>query len=382
MKHKVLVEEAWDLIACAASQSHLNRVPLTQAVGCTLAVDICAPIALPPFSNSAVDGYALGSLQREYRVLSTIGAGEVFSDKLEAGQACRIMTGAQIPDGTCAIAMQEHVTVRSDCIVLSGDPKPGEHIRLAGEDVDRGALVLRAGTRIAPAHVGLLAALGIAHVHVRRPRMAIISTGNELVEPGEALGAGQVYYCTGPMLRALAESTGANVTSVQKISDDQDLIVAALERAREADIIVMIGGMAGGLFDFGRSAFESVGVEPVFFEGQWRPGKPLFFGTWNESIVFGLPGNPVAAFVMFKIFIEPVVTGVPHAWRKAPVRGAAPKVSDKTQFLRARLVDGELELVPGQGSHQLFNLALSNAVVWVPAGAASESEFAYLPLEA
>jgi molybdopterin molybdotransferase len=382
VKTKVTVEEAWDLITRAAPSFGSQRRALVDACGSVCDKDVHAPIGLPPFDNSAVDGYALGSLERDFFVVSTLGAGDFFAGQLEPSQACRIMTGAKIPEGTRAVVMQEYVDVVESRIRLRESVAEHDHIRWAGEDVEKGQLVLSESTRVTAAHVGLLAALGIGHLEVRRsPTVAIVSTGSELVDPGLPLAEGEVYYCTGPMMSALCRRAGAHNISVAKIADDEEAIVEALQVAKAADIIIQIGGMAGGLFDYGRSSFEKIGVLPVFFEGQWRPGKPLFFGTLNSKLVFGLPGNPVAALVMFKIFIEPIITGRPLCFGKAAITGAKPKASDKAQFLRARKIGDALELVAGQGSHQLYSLSLADAIVWVPPGGAMQEQYAYLPLE-
>lgn len=382
MKRKVTVEQALALIAAKYQARASESVPVTQAFGRRLADDLFAPIELPPFNNSAVDGYALGSLARDFNVVGTVAAGDNFSGTLQPDQACRIMTGALLPKGTKAIAMQEHVRTDGNRIQVESTPLEHDHVRFAGEDVDVGALVARKGTRIATKHIGLLSALGMGEICVEKnPRIAIVSTGSELVDPGDPLLDGQVYYCTGPMLRAQAERAGASVLSVQKIRDDEQEIIEGLKKARAADIIITVGGMADGEFDFGRSALSAIGVEPVFFEGMWRPGKPLFFGTHGEKLIFGLPGNPVAAFVMFRIFVEAAVSQLPARWNYASIVGAKPKTSDKAQFLRARKMRDGLELVPGQGSHQLFNLAQSDAIVWVPDGESTTQEYRYLELE-
>jgi len=382
MNRKITVEQAFALIESKRLSRASEIVSVVQALGRNLAEDLYAPIALPPFHNSAVDGYALGSLASDFDVVATVGAGDVFAGCLAPDQACRIMTGALIPEGSKAIAMQEYVRAYGARIHVENFPSENDHVRFAGEDVDVGALVAKTGTRIGAAQIGLFSALGISEIRVcRKPSIAIVSTGSELVDPGNPLSHGQVYYCTGPMLQAQAEGAGACVLSVQKIHDDEQAIISGLKNALAADIIITVGGMADGEFDYGRSSLAAVGVEPVFFEGMWRPGKPLFFGTLGEKLIFGLPGNPVAAFVMFRLFVETAISQCNPEWSYAPIVGRKPKATDKAQFLRARKLKEGLELVAGQGSHQLFNLAQSDAIVWVPAGESMSEEYAFVSVE-
>ena len=390
VERKISAHEAWRLIRAAAHPLASKKLSVDGVANAFVSKSILAPISLPPFDNSAVDGYALGRVGEvgdTFQVVATIGAGQCFQGTIDNGQACRIMTGAKIPGGTRAVAMQERVESVGAEIILKAPLAASENIRRAGEDVAAGTVVSTKGTRIGPRQIALLNALGIDAVDVfEQPTAAIISTGSELADPGQVLKEGQVYYCTGPMIKSLCHSVGVRVTSSVRVDDDENIIIYALNAVSSSDIIIMVGGMADGIYDHGRKAFAKFGVEPIFFEGKWRPGKPLFFGKRDNSLIFGLPGNPVAAFVMFKIFIEPAIAslsagdGVLH-WKKAKAAFMTPKPSEISQFQRGRLANGMVELLSAQGSHQLFSLSQANTIVWIEPNSANIDEVLYLPLE-
>lgn len=375
------VDQALAYICAATKNTTFEEVATNKAAGRALACDIFSPTDFPQFNNSAVDGFLLKStwfanehlpLRRKIAGIIAAGDSAKIADNLHT---LRVMTGALVPAEYDAIVMQEQVLTEDDIALFSTPPKQGQHIRRQGEDLKRTEKIFSKGQLLGPAHIGLLLALGIKSVQVKRKlKVAIISTGSELIEAGEALALGQVYYCTGPMLAAQLQEYGADVVSIAKIPDDLSLTIAAINEARNADLLLLVGGMAVGRFDYGREALQQSGVEQIFFAGHWRPGKPLFFGKRNQQYVFGLPGNPVSCFVMNAVFVRVFlasVQGKNHEsdWNFGRLKQSYDNTNGPDLFLRAVFnEENEIEILPGQGSHQLGSLAQAQALCHLKAG--------------
>lgn len=358
----------------------VQELPLSQADGRVLAEDVRAGLPLPPFANSAVDGYALrfGDLAAQGEtplpMLGRVAAGEA-AGALAAPGVLRIFTGAPIPPGADTVVMQEDVRREGDLVILPPGLRRGANLRPAGEDVGTGERVLAAGHRLRPQDLGLLAALGHERVALRRrPRVALFSTGNELAEPGRPLPPAGIYDANRAVLRALLVRAGAEPVDLGILRDDRDGLAARLaEAARDCDLVVTSGGVSVGEEDHVRAALARLGSLDT-----WRvaikPGKPLAVGTVAGTPFLGLPGNPVAAFVTFAFVARPMLarlagTACPPLMRQ-PVRlgfshGGR---SGRREFLRVSLeaaADG-IPLArrhPGEGAGSLVSLVQSDGLV-------------------
>jgi molybdopterin molybdotransferase len=376
----ITLNKAWELIDESVQPLRAQTVWVVDALGLVLAEDVVAPINLPPFDNSAVDGFALRREDIEMsrldssvalKIGETIAAGDLRTLSLQPHTTMRIMTGAPLMPGADAVVMQEHVRVESGLSYFSVPTSLSNNIRFAGEDVRMGEQVAKRGDVISAATIGLLCALGIAEVRVYpRPRVAILSTGSELVTPGDPLAPGQVYYCTGPMLAALVREWGGKVVSMERVEDSLDATIDKVRDGLNVDLLLVVGGMSVGQYDFARQAFDALAVKQVFFQGKWRPGKPLYFGQWESRPVVGIPGNPVACFVMAHIFVKRCLYAMmgksPELdWREATLASEYTKKPGFAFFARAIIDErGEANILPGQGSHELGSLAKANAMCW------------------
>ncbi|MEW6164322.1 MAG: gephyrin-like molybdotransferase Glp [Pseudomonadota bacterium] len=383
--------EALDhLLSAAVPVAETKSVPLVAARGRVLAAPQGAGIDVPPLDNSAMDGYALRCADVPAAgailpVAQRIPAGSV-GQPLAAGTAARIFTGAPVPPGADAVVMQERCESRDDgSVVVNHVPKPGENIRRAGEDIAAGAQVLSAGVRLGPAELGLAASVGLAALPVfRRLRVALLSTGDELAEPGEPLRPGAIYNSNRHVLFALLEGLGCAVTDLGRVPDTLEATRAALrEAAAGNDLILSTGGVSVGEEDHVKAAIEVEGSLDLW-KIAIKPGKPLAYGkvsvgdTAKEADFIGLPGNPVAGFVTFLLLVRPFILrrmgASPRPPRPQPRVCASdwPKPDPKRrEFLRARVADdGRVELHPNQGSGVLSSCAWADGLVECPAGQA------------
>jgi molybdopterin molybdotransferase len=303
-----------------APVDEVEDVELSAALGRVIATDVTASLDLPPFANSAVDGYAVRhaelnpQAETRLRIAERVTAGRSAGTPLAAGQAIRIFTGAPMPDGADTVFMQEDTQVEGDCVVLPPGLKLGANRRLAGEDIKAGSVALRAGCRLTPSHVALASALGITTLTVRRPvRVALFSTGDEIVEPGTPLAPARVYDANRQLVTGLLRRLGAMVTDLGILSDQTDRLAAALRAAAgDHDLVVTTGGVSTGEADCVREAVAQVG-RLVFWRVAIKPGRPVAMGVipgprGDASAAFvGLPGNPVAVFVTFARVVRPLL---------------------------------------------------------------------------
>jgi molybdopterin molybdotransferase len=396
------VEEILSLSAAQAlvlDRAHpltAETVSLAEAAGRFLAEPARALVDLPPFRSSAMDGFALRAADTpgELPVVFRIAAGAPAAAVLEAGQAMGIATGGLVPDGADAVIQHERVVDQDNTIQIGEAVAKGANVRETGRDVSAGAVVAQAGTRLGPAQIGALAAAGVAEVAcTRRPRVAVLTTGTELREPGSVLGPGQVYEANGVMLAAQLATAGAEVTRLSSVVDDEDAHRRALETGLGFDVLVSSGGVSVGPHDLVRRVEAELGVEEVFWRVAVRPGKPVSFGVRNETLVFGLPGNPVSTLVGCELFVRPAVLALQGATDPGPRFSAGrlaetvSRNSGRDDLLRARsrVTDDGVELSPvtGQESHMIARAAEADALVLVPRGEgelAVGSSVRYLPL--
>lgn len=302
-----------------------RKVALRDALGQVLHEDVISPLSVPPHANSAMDGYALlgVELKNQSIRLTLVGsafAGRPFEKTVNAGECVRIMTGAMMPDGCDTVIMQEQAEVDNDLITLYGEHHPGENVRLAGEDIQTGAVVLTAGRQITAADLGLLASLGFAELKVRRRiRVAFFSTGNELRSLGETLNPGDIYDSNRYTLYAMLTRLDAEIIDMGVITDSPDALRQALvEATKEADVVITSGGVSVGEADYIKQLLDELG-EIHFWKIAMKPGRPLAYGKIADTHFFGLPGNPVSVMVTFYQFVQPALLKLAGAIYQAPI---------------------------------------------------------------
>ncbi len=308
------VEMARATILDAAEVQGTKRVGLTEALGCTLATEIVSKDAIPPFANSAMDGYAVrvedfDHIPATLRMNGVIPAGVVPAASVEPGTCIKIMTGAPFPEGGNAVAPIEWVEKEENGQVTFGKaPSNGQHVRPAGQDVAVGEKVFGAGQVITPPVVGMLATLGYGKVEVRVPPVAaVIATGDELVDPEEALAPGKIRNSSGSALCAQVVNAGGCVMPPLLARDNRESIEQVIEKALEADFLIFAGGVSVGDYDLVKEVLDDYGMEIYFWKVQQRPGKPLAFGKLRGKPVFGLPGNPVSSAICFDQYVRPAI---------------------------------------------------------------------------
>lgn len=374
------VEEHAQVVSNLLSPSSVTIVGLVQSAGLVLARDLIAPIDLPPFPNSAMDGYAVRAADLTHfpitlPVSQDIPAGRQDTAPLAAGTAARIMTGAPIPDGADTIVQVERTDGGTATVRIEGAPPAGVHVRARGEDVTTGAVVLTAGTVLAGPQIGVAAALGFAELPVRRPlEVLVLSTGTELVEPGRPLGSGQIYESNSYMLTAAITAAGAHATVAHFVADDVDAFRAALRAATAGkDLIVTSGGVSAGAYEVVKDALTGQGVE--FAKVAMQPGMPQGAGHFDGIPMVTLPGNPVSSYVSFEVFLRPAIRaamGYRQLTRPAvqlPLAEAIDSPQGKRQFRRGVLDTAAGTVSPwgGPGSHLLSWLAGADAMIVVEA---------------
>lgn len=351
MPPPIPIDEAFARVLKHAGSAPIRSVALAQALGHVLAEDVKADRDWPPFNRSMVDGYAVFSSDTRsapdvLEVIEEVPAGKLPQKVLSPGQAIRIMTGAPVPAGADAVIMQERTEIpRSGYVKFSMTMKPGQNIARRAEDAQAGAVVIAAGTRITPAEIGVLAAVGHANVSVRRkPRVAILGTGDELVEPHVAPQPAQIRNSNSHQLLAQCTAQQLDAVYLGIAPDERDATRKLVEAGLQSDLFISTGGVSVGEHDHVGAAFKELGVEIVFDRVAIKPGKPTTFGRRGETLVFGLPGNPVAAFVCFHLFVLTAVRQQIGAAVALPRQLALPIDSDlktdndRTTFRPCRLV--------------------------------------------
>jgi molybdopterin molybdotransferase len=355
----------------------VTLLPLADCVGLVLGDDLVSPVSLPPFDNSAMDGYAVRSADVagpvvELPVAEDIPAGRIDIVALLPGTAHRIMTGAPIPPGADAIVKVEDTDGGEDKVTIKASAAPGTHIRRTGEDVTEGATVLRSGTVLASPQLGLAAAIGRAELPVHRPvRVLILSTGSELVEPGEPLRHGQIYESNSALLAAAVREIGGEPTVLRFVPDD----VAAFHRTiaghlDKVDVLVTSGGVSAGAYEVVKDSLSGQGVN--FLRVAMQPGGPQGSGVFQGLPVVTLPGNPVSVALSFELFLRPVLLAamghqVIHRRRvKARTAQELRSPSAKRQYRRGRLEGDVVTPIGGPGSHLLASFAAANCLIEVP----------------
>ena len=364
-----------------------ERVPIHAAARRFLAEDAVAAVDLPPFASSAMDGYAVraADLPGRLEVVAEAAAGSPAARPVASGEAIAISTGAVVPEGADVVVPVEYVVENGNWIEVAEGVQQGAHVRAAGSDVLCGDVVGRRGHRLTPARVGALGAAGVVDVPCgRRPTVAVIATGSELVTPGDDLGPGAVYEANTAMLAGAAEDAGATVQQLGPVRDSADEHRSALSRGLEADVLVTSGGVSVGRHDLVRRIEAELGVEERFWGVAVKPGKPVTFGVRGRTLVFGLPGNPVSALVGFELFVRPALLALQGAdkplprWLPGRLAIAVRRNAGRDQLIRARTqTDGDEVVVSplqGQDSHMIARAGAADALALVPRGTGDVQE--------
>ena len=357
----------------------VETLRLADAAGRVLATSVSARRDQPPFDASAMDGYAVNAAEVEqhamFKVVGEAAAGHGFQGRVGAGQAVRIFTGAPVPQGASFVVIQEDVNRRGDLITLSNDPGTNSNIRARGCDFAVGQTVT-APRRLSPADVALLAAMNIAELPVRRrPVVALLSTGDELVMPGQTPGPDQIIVSNTFGLKALLEQHGAEVRVLPIARDTDSALRTAFTLAEGADLVVTIGGASVGDHDLVAGVAQSLGLERSFYKVAMRPGKPLMAGRFGPRAMVGLPGNPVSAMVCGRLFVVPMVEAMlglpdqPDRLKRAPLAIALPRNGPRAHYMRAMWTGDRLTPFDNQDSSLLSVLAQAEALVLRPPNA-------------
>lgn len=388
------VEQARKQLADALSTvTETELLYLSDAMGRALSHDVVSPVDVPGYTNSAMDGFAIASSSiptsghTDLQIVGTAWAGKVFDGEVQPGQAVRIFTGALIPAGADTVVIQEHVSVNNDAVTIDSDVQAGRNVRLSGEDVKKNQLVLKAGTQLNAAEIGLLASLGVAKVDVyRRLRVAFFTTGNELcsldTHAGKALEPGMLFDSNRFTLRAMLSSLPVDTIDLGVVRDDAAETRSAMrEAAQKADVIVSSGGISAGDADFVTQVFHELG-DVRFWKLAMRPGRPLAFGQVEDAFFFGLPGNPVAVMVTFLQFVKPAIkqmmglTATEPYVINARCQSALRKSMGRVEYQRGVLGNDEqgnliVTSTGKQGAGRISSMSDANCLIVIAADVAS-----------
>lgn len=382
----ISVESALETILKEIKPLGLESTDINSALGRVLGEDISARGGNPPWDNSAMDGYALraadvkgASIENAAKltVIYDLPAGSVGQTPVGPGQAVRIMTGAPVPEGADAVVMVEKTESGEGFVLIKAEPRPGENIRRAGEDFKAGDIVVKKGSLIRPAEVSMFATVGVPFVLVhRRPRVAVISTGDELCDINELPPAGKISNSNGYALAALVAACGAVPIQLGIARDNKESLRQKLTQALSADCVISSGGVSVGDYDFVKDVLKDMGSSMIFWKVAMKPGKPLAFGVIGGKPAFGLPGNPISSMVAFEQFVRPSLlkmAGRTNLYRqtfKATLTKDIKIKPGRMNFIRAelRLTDDGMVVTPldGQGSGMIMTMVRANSFVVVP----------------
>ncbi|MBL7812373.1 MAG: molybdopterin molybdotransferase MoeA [Bacteroidetes bacterium] len=373
----ISVTEAWQRLLVHAQSGPVQILALADALGAVLAADIISPFDSPDFDMSAMDGYAVRMhpmQENTFLVTGEIQAGDTGSYVLNPGEAVRIFTGGMVPATADAVVMQEWTTETNGSLMVKGEIVQGANIRRRGSQLGKGDIALSAGTEITAAGIGLLASLGQFSIPVfSRPSVSIITTGNELLQPGDTLVNGQIYDSNTPFLQAALQETGIRNISCFRATDQRTELDSALDIALElSDFLLITGGISVGKYDLVYDALNSRNIDIIFYKISQKPGKPILAGKLGEKWVFALPGNPASAGVCFYEYVYPVLRkymgfSKPFLKRETAILSHMVKnKSGRAAFLRAAFSQGKVQIPAQQDSHILQSFAMANCLVYLP----------------
>ncbi len=374
--YMISVEEALNLVDKTIFPSYKKEtVTVLKSLNYVLFENVYSPINMPPFRQSAMDGYAVCIHDKNnYKVIDEVKAGDAHHPVLKTGEAVRIFTGSPIPDTSNAVVIQEKVIVDGDKITVKNSIPKNDNIRALGEQVKNGAIALKKGSKLNSAAIGFLSSLGITEVNVyKKPSIAILVTGNELVEPGNPLSYGKIYESNSGMLLNAINNLGFTDVSLHKIEDDYSKTLSQLDALiKSNDMVVITGGISVGDYDYVGKALLELGVNQVFYKVKQKPGKPLFFGKKDDTIIFALPGNPAAALSCTYLYVNNALQKMSGYLNYSLVKTKAKstvsyvKKGDRAQFLKAQYENGQVTILEGQSSAMLQTYALANALAYIP----------------
>lgn len=371
----ISVNEAIQRILASTSALGAIDLPLSEALGYTLSEDVSSPIAMPPFDNSAMDGYAINEWEsNNYTVVSEIQAGMDASQVLlNPGEAARIFTGAMVPDSATTVVKQEITSRDNNSMTITDDFKSGGNIRKRGEQITSESLALKSGSYLNAAAIGFLGMLGIESVKVyRKPVIKLIVTGDELVEAGNELQPGQIYESNAITITSALRELGFDAASV-RVQDDYDATLKVVgELLQECDVLLTSGGISVGDYDFVGKAMEANGVQTSFYKVKQKPGKPLFYGLNDSCRVFALPGNPAAALTCTYVYVYPAlqkmmgITEPGLEMRELSISNSYSKKPGLTHYLKGRIVGSQVESLEHQSSSMLSSFAIADCLMVIP----------------
>ena len=373
----ITVEKALSEIKKHSNLHHkrVQSVHLNEALGAVLADTIYAPIPLPSFRQSAMDGYAIRCHDKKtYKVVGEIKAGDPFEFELNPGEALRIFTGAGVPDSANAIVIQELVDRDHETISAQKTPTMGQHIRKTGEQIKKDDIVFEQGTQLNPPALGILQSLGFTKVKILLPpKVAVIITGNELEKTGKPLQKGKIYESNSLVLKTVLQQMGIINGIVEQVEDDLKATQNAIEKAlNQSHLVLISGGISVGDFDFVGQALEQIGVEKLFYKVKQKPGKPLFFGKHKQTLLFALPGNPASTLNCFYVFVYPLLQALMgRSFNgllriKYPLADDFENTTDRALFLKAKIQNDVVTPLTGQASSMIKAFAMANALVYIP----------------
>ncbi|MDA9341488.1 molybdopterin molybdotransferase MoeA [Flavobacteriaceae bacterium] len=372
----ISVEEAFELLENNVIPTQISILcKTTNALGLVLAEDVSSPINMPPFRQSAMDGYALNIHNgSSYKIIDEVKAGDGHHPILKIGEAVRIFTGSAVPNTANTVVIQEKVTADKNQLQLNNPVKLKENIRSKGAQIKEGDIALKKGTKLTPAAIGFLLTLGIIEVTVfKKPKIGLVITGNELIKAGQPLSYGKIYESNSGMLYTGLLGLGYTDVTQYKVKDDYNSTVMILDKViSENDMILITGGISVGDYDFVGKALLELGTEQVFYRVKQKPGKPLFFGKIKNKPIFALPGNPASALSNFYVYVHPALEKLSGNLNFSINKGKAflsdeyLKKGDRAQFLKAYHKNGEVNILEGQSSAMLHTFAIANAIVYIP----------------
>lgn len=369
------VNKALDKIAEGTSPLYKFKLSLNKSGGYFLANDVVSPMHMPPFRQSSMDGFAVNSHNaKSYKLIREIKAGDSSLITLKPGDAVRIYTGAAVPDTANAIVIQENAIVKNSEVIIDDFACLGSNIRPMGEQIKKGAIALKKGSKLTPAAIGFLASLGVQEVVVyKKPTMAIVTTGNELVPLGKPLHHGQVYESNAIMLAAALEQLNFSDYTIHSVKDNyEDTHNCLHDVISKNNVVLVTGGISVGKYDFVGKALQALGVEEVFYKVNQKPGKPLFFGKKDSTTIFALPGNPAAALSCFYVYVNQALqilsgnAGFRVPFFKKKSKSSFTKKGDRAQFLKAFVAGDSVSILDGQSSAMLQTFAFANGLVFLP----------------
>ena len=392
MSDLITIDEARRRVLSAVTRLGDEPVTLRQALGRVLAEEVSSTLPVPPFDSSAMDGFAVvAGPAAELSVVGEARAGHPYAGVVSPGHAVRISTGAVLPEGADAVVPVERTTAVKEAVSVPTTAL-GDNVRLAGEDIPLNAVVLQAGIRLGPAELGVAASVGRAELRcAQKPKVAVLVTGDELTEPGTALGPGAIYSSNAYALGAQVERAGGEVVKRITVPDDAEGTRRALEEGLEADVVIVSGGVSVGPHDHVKPVLRDLGAEERFWGVRLRPGKPTWFGVRGETLAFGLPGNPVSAMVTFQLFVRPALAAAQGAAPDAPrvvatLERPIERNPRREQAVRVHLLQTEngpmaAPTKDAQGSHVLTSMVGADGLALIapgegeaPAGARVEVE--------